>query len=268
MGSISCEDLEEGVRRIAVARPEARNAITPSVRDELAMAIDHATQDHAVRAVILTAEGPNFSVGGDIDFLRSLDRPSLLAFHRDSLGLVRKLAAFPKPLVAAVRGACAGGSVGFALCADYLVISGTAFFGIQFMRIGLTPDMGVVYLLKQRLGRQAYRMILDDQLIRAKEAKEIGLCDLLVDDASLEIETLALAKRLAKMAPLAFRQTKWLMSRANGDFDRYLDEEMSAAADCFGSAEFTEGMRAFLEKRTPRFDQTSLPAAPGHAETA
>ncbi len=216
-------------------------------------ALDDAAADPDVRAVVLTGNGPHFSAGGDIAFLQGLDRPAALAFHRDTLALVRKLASFPKPLVASVRGACAGGSVGFVLCADYLLCSRTAFFGIQFLRIGLTPDMGTTFLLRQRLGRRAYRLILDDRLVRAEEAQEIGLCDVLVDDDALEAESLALAARLGALAPRAFRQTKWLARRLEGEFDRYLDDEMTAAAECLGGDEFVEGTQAFLQKRPPRF---------------
>ena len=253
MSTTRTERLEAGVHRILIDRPDARNAITSAVRDELAAALDGAAADRDVRAVILTGTGPHFSAGGDIAFLQGLDRPGLLAFHRNTLTLVRKLASFPKPLVAAVRGACAGGSVGFALCADYLVASRTAFFGVQFLRIGLTPDMGTAFLLRQRLGGRAYRLILDDRLVRAEEARDIGLCDALVDDDALETEALALGVRLAALAPRAFWQTKWLTRRLEGEFDRYLDDEMTAAAECLGGDEFVEGTRAFLEKRVPRF---------------
>ncbi len=253
MAATQTERLDAGVQRIAIDRPGARNAVNLAVRDELMAALDAAAADLEVRAVVLTGNGAHFSAGGDIAFLQGLDRASGLAFHRDTLALVRRLAAFPKPLVAAVRGACAGGSVGFALCADTLLCSRTAFFSVQFMRIGLTPDMGTGWLLRQRLGRRAYRMILDDRPVRAEEAHAIGLCDALVEDDALEAESLALAARLGALAPRAFRQTKWLTRRTEGDFDRYLNDEMTAAAECLGSDEFVEGTQAFLQKRPPRF---------------
>ena len=168
--------------------------------------------------------------------------------------MVRKLAGFPKPMVASVRGACAGGSVGFALCADYLVASRTAYFGIQFMRIGLTPDMGALYFLHQRLGKRAHQLILEDRLVRAEEAAQVGLCDKLVEDNALDSECIALATHLAALAPKAFRQTKWLFRRTEGEFERFLNDEMTAAAQCLGSSEFVEGTRAFFEKRAPQFD--------------
>jgi enoyl-CoA hydratase/carnithine racemase len=250
---IRTEDLNFGVRRIVIARPQARNAIDDEVRRRLEEELDRAIANSSVRAVILAGEGAHFSVGGDIKFLRTLDRAGFIAFHRGALALVRKLAGFPKPLIASVRGACAGGSVGFALCADYLVASRTAYFGIQFMRIGLTPDMGVLYLLHQRLGKGARRLILDDRLVRAEEAASLGLCDKLVEDDALESECLELASRLGALAPKAFRQTKWLFRRTEGEFENFLNDEMTAAADCLGSSEFIEGTRAFFEKRAPRF---------------
>jgi len=252
--SVRTEDLDFGVRRIVIARPQARNAINDEVRRGLEQALDRAVDDRGVRAVILAGEGADFSVGGDITFLQRLDRADLLAFHRDALALVRKLAGFTKPLVASVRGACAGGSVGFALCADYLVASRTAHFGVQFMRIGLTPDMATLYFLHQRLGKRAQQLVLDDRLVRAEEAAALGLCDKLVEDDALDGECIALATRLAALAPKAFRQTKWLFRRTEGEFERFLNDEMTAAADCLGSSEFVEGTRAFFEKQAPQFD--------------
>jgi enoyl-CoA hydratase/carnithine racemase len=250
---VRTEDLDFGVRRIVIARPQARNAIDDEVRRWLERELDCAVADSGVRAVILAGEGAHFSAGGDITFLQTLDRAGFLAFHRDALALVRKLANFPKPLIASVRGACAGGGVGFALCADYLVASRTAYFGVQFMRIGLTPDMGVLYFLRQRLGNGARRLILDDRLVRAEEAAALGLCDRLVEDDALDGACVELATRLGALAPKAFRQTKWLYRRTEGEFESFLNDEMTAAADCLGSPEFIEGTRAFFEKRAPRF---------------
>jgi enoyl-CoA hydratase/carnithine racemase len=250
---VRMEDLDFGVRRIVIARPQARNAIDDDVRRRLEREIDCAAADSAVRAVILAGEGAHFSVGGDITFLQTLDRAGFLAFHRDALALVRKLANFPKPMIASVRGACAGGGVGFALCADYLVASRTTYFGVQFMRIGLTPDMGALYFLRQRLGNGARRLILDDRLVRAEEAAALGLCDRLVEDDALDGACVELATRLGALAPKAFRQTKWLYRRTEGEFESFLNNEMTAAADCLGSPEFIEGTRAFFEKRAPRF---------------
>jgi len=252
--AVRTEDLGFGVWRIVIARPQARNAIDDEVHRGLEQALDRAVADRSVRAVILAGEGAHFSAGGDITFLQRLDRAGFLAFHRDTLSLVRKLAGFPKPLVASVRGACAGGSVGFALCADYLVASRTAYFGVQFMRIGLTPDMGTLYFLHQRLGKRAHQLVLDDRLVGAEEAAALGLCDKLVEDDALDTESTALAIRLAALAPKAFRQTKWLFRRTEGEFERFLNDEMTAAADCLGSSEFIEGTRAFFEKRAPQFD--------------
>lgn len=252
--AVRADDLDSGVRRIVIARPQARNAIDDEVRRGLEQALDRAAADRGVRAVILAGEGAHFSAGGDIIFLQQLDRAGFMAFHRDALALVRQLASFPKPVIASVRGACAGGGVGFALCADYLLASRTAYFGIQFMRIGLTPDMGTLYFLYQRLGKRAHQLILDDRLVRAEEAAVLGLCDKLVEDDALDNESIALAVRLAGLAPKAFRQTKWLSRRTEGEFERFLNDEMTAAADCLGSPEFVEGTRAFFEKRAPQFD--------------
>ena len=155
-------------------------------------------------------------------------------------------------MVASVGKRC-GRERGICALRRYLVASRTAYFGIQLMRIGLTPDMGALYFLHQRLGK-GHTSDLEDRLVRAEEAAQVGLCDKLVEDNALDSECIALATHLAALAPKAFRQTKWLFRRTEGEFERFLNDEMTAAAQCLGSSEFVEGTRAFFEKRSPQFD--------------
>jgi enoyl-CoA hydratase/carnithine racemase len=254
METIKVERRDGGVLRIALDRPQVLNAIDRTMRLELEDALKDAIADPSVRSIVLASEGPHFSAGGDIGFMQGMDADAIRSYHRDILGFVRLLAGSPKPTVALVRGACAGGAVGFAMCCDYLIASTTAYFSLQFMRIGLVPDMGALYFLAQRVGAQKMRrIILEDRIVRADEADELGLCDKLIDDALLDTDGLAIAQRLGELAPQAFRQTKWLIRRTEGDFERFLDDELTAANPCVGGPEFIEGSAAFFEKRKPRF---------------
>ena len=248
-------DHPGGVRRISLSRPAARNAIDAEMCRALQAAFEAASRDKAVRAVILAADGPHFSVGGDLGFFGTLDRPGLLAFHREALKVVRLLATFPKPIVAAVQGACAGGGVGFVLCCDHVIAAKGANFSVPFLKIGLTPDMGIGFLLRDRLGGgSARRIILEGRPVDAAEASAIGLIDALADDeVALAAESLGTAARLAALPPNAVAQTKRLMRCAGSDFERFLDEELKAGEACLGSEEYEEGLRAFAEKRPPRF---------------
>ncbi|MBP7337904.1 MAG: enoyl-CoA hydratase/isomerase family protein [Niveispirillum sp.] len=230
------------------------NAIDGVMRREFEEAVAAATADPDVRAIIITGEGPHFSAGGDIPFLKGMSTAEIHEYHRAALGLVRAIALCPKPTIAAVRGACAGGAFGFALCCDYLLASRTAFFSAQFLRIGLVADMGIGYFLTHRVGaHKARKLLLDNRVVRAEEAEALGLCDALHAEDSLDAETLHLARRLAELPPRAVRQTKWLMRQAEGSLTRFFDAEMNAAAECLGSQEFIEGTTAFFEKRPPRF---------------
>ncbi|MCZ4341989.1 enoyl-CoA hydratase-related protein [Sphingomonadaceae bacterium G21617-S1] len=254
MEAMTSDRVEGGVQRIAMARPHAMNAIDLAMRHEFEAAMLAATADPDVRTIIVTGQGTHFSAGGDIPFLQSMNAAQFKEYHRDVLGLVRAIALCPKPTIASVRGACAGGGFGFALGCDYLLASQTAYFSAQFLRIGLVADMGTGYFLAHRLGgHKARKLLLDNRIVKAEEAATIGLCDELHADETLDGETLRLARRLAELPPRAVRQTKWLMRQAEGSFERFLDAEMTAGAECLGGEEFIEGTNAFFEKRAPRF---------------
>lgn len=254
MEVLKSERLEGGVQRVSINRPQSMNAIDGEVERLFKAAMASASDDPGVRAVIITGEGPHFSAGGDLPFLQSMGAEELRGYHRGALALVRAIALCPKPTIASVRGACAGGAFGFALACDYLLASETAYFSAQFLRIGLVPDMGVVYFAAHRIGgHRARKFLLDNKTVKAEEAAAIGLCDTLHADDALDEETLRLASRLALLPPRAVRQTKWLTREAEGNFKLFLGSEIEAVADCLGGEEFLEGTAAFFEKRSPRF---------------
>jgi len=254
MEALRSERLESGVQRIALNRPQVMNAIDGEMERSFKAAMVSAADDRDVRAVIITGEGPHFSAGGDLPFLQSMSAQDLRDYHRGALELVRAIALCPKPTIASVRGACAGGAFGFALGCDYLLASQTAYFSAQFLRIGLVPDMGVAYFAAHRLGgHKARKFLLDNRTVKAEEAAAIGLCDELHADEALDTETLRVASRLAALPPRAVRQTKWLTREAEGSLKRFLGSEIEAVADGLGGEEFIEGTAAFFEKRLPRF---------------
>lgn len=254
MANVEIEQLDGRVARITLSRPEAMNAIDRAMQDELEAAMQSALKETAIRAIVLTGAGKHFSAGGDIGFLRKIDATSQPRYSQQLIEFVKLLAGSPKPVVAAVSGACAGGSVGFALACDYVVASHSARFVVPFLKIGLPPDMGVGYLLAQRVGlQQARRLVFDGRVVEASEAIEMGLIDTLVTDDELQEEALILARRLALLPPLAFAATKRLMGQCGGDLDAFLVNEVAATRNCSGSSEFVEGTAAFLEKREPFF---------------
>ncbi|WP_176595041.1 MULTISPECIES: enoyl-CoA hydratase/isomerase family protein [Sphingobium] len=247
-----------GVRRIALNRPESLNAIDEETRAGLQQALEDALADDGIKSIILTGMGANFSAGGDIRYMRQLEADAFTAFHGRLLHLCRIIGGADKPIVGAVRGACAGGAMGLALACDQLLASTTTRFLIPFMRIGLTPDMALPYWLARRVGPQTARhIVLQDEPVLAERALTLGMCDQLSDDAALEEMAVNLASRLADRAPLALRQTRSLLRDCTLPFEDYLEAERIAASTCLGSPEFHEGVAAFLEKRRPLWPQSN-----------
>lgn len=251
---VRIERRAEAVSAVVLTRPERMNALHGPSITALGKAFAALAADTGTRAMILTGDGPHFSAGGDLDWMLSCDDAARHEYHKDVVASVRALTTFPKPVVAVVRGACAGGAVGFALGADYVLAGRDAFFSVQFLRVGLVPDCGLTTLLARRVGLQrAKRLALDDRRIDAAEAATLGLIDTLVDSAVLDAEATMLATQLACLPRQAFAGTKWLFERTAGSLDPLLDDERTAQAKCFRSGEFKEGVAAFLARRVPKF---------------
>lgn len=251
---VRVERAAPDIARIVLDRAGARNAIDLALRDALLAALCDVMASSDVRAVILTGAGGHFSAGGDIGWMQTMTGEAFLAYHRETLAIVRLLAAAPKPLVAAVEGACAGGGAGFALAADHVVMGHGARFAVPFLRIGLVPDMGAAWLLARRAGWQrARRLVYEARVIGGLEAERLGIADESVADAQVQAQALAHASALARLPPHAFARNKWLFNRTGGDFDTFLEAELAAQAPCLTGAEFAEGCASFLAKRAPQF---------------
>lgn len=245
------------VRRITLDRPEILNAINDTMRAQLHEEVARALSDKRVRVIILDGAGANFSAGGDIRFMQTLDRDALIAFHGRLLDLCRLIGSAEKPVVAAVRGVCAGGALGIALACDQLVATASTHFLIPFLRIGLTPDMILPYWLARRTGPQVARnIILQGEPVQADRALALGLCDRVCEEGELERVSLAAANHLAGLAPKALTQTRRLLAHSSAPFDEYLELERAAVGVCLGGPEFREGVAAFFEKRPPVWPQS------------
>ncbi|HKU99968.1 MAG TPA: enoyl-CoA hydratase-related protein, partial [Vineibacter sp.] len=145
------------VARIAINRPERRNALNPTLREKLADTVTQLTADPSVRAIVLTGTGGHFCAGGDLDSLSALPKEDVGALLARGHRLLRTIMEAGKPVVAAVEGAAAGGGAGLALAADPVVMGRGARFVLPFFRIGLVPDYGVVHALVRRAGIAATR---------------------------------------------------------------------------------------------------------------
>jgi 2-(1,2-epoxy-1,2-dihydrophenyl)acetyl-CoA isomerase len=248
----------DGVATLTLNRPEARNALDMTMRRELEAALTRLDADADVRVVVVRGAGEHFSSGGDVKLMR--DNQMTAAEGQSRVEAINRaiilLARFRTPTIAMVDGAAAGAGCNIALACDIVVASDRARFGEMFARIGLIPDAGGTYFLPRRIGlARAKEFVFTADIIDAREAERIGLINRVVPAADLERETLALARRIADGPPRVLAAAKALLDRAAGlDLESALQWEALTQGAMIASADHREGLRAFFEKRPPRFN--------------
>ncbi|MBE3552577.1 MAG: enoyl-CoA hydratase/isomerase family protein [Kyrpidia tusciae] len=249
-------EVNQGVAVITLNRPEVLNALTDQVLASLREALIRAEQDEGVRSVLLTGAGKGFCAGLD---LKSVD-PGMLGridmhVRRDFNPLILKMQQLPKPILAAVGGVAAGAGLSLALAADLRIASEDARFVSAFIRIGLVPDSGASYFLPRLIGvSRAMELALTGESLDAEKALQAGLVNRVVPREQLEEASLAWAQQLAEGPTYAMALTKKMIYEgAAGSLAEALDREATYQGWAAGSADFTEGVQAFLEKRKARF---------------
>lgn len=251
--------IAEGVAHLRLSRPDARNAIDPRWVREFDAAIDAAGRAPGVRAVLISAAGAAFSVGGDLrHFAGRLDRlPDELGtmiggYH----AALTRLATLPVPVVCAVQGAAAGGGLGLLWCADTVLAADDARLAAGFAALGLSGDGGSSWFLPRLVGMpRAREMILENRVLSAAEALEWGLVSRVVPLDRLEGEALGTAARIAAGPTVAYGEMRRLLLRSFAvDLPDQLDAERQAIMRCGATADAREGIAAFLERRPPSFE--------------
>lgn len=248
---------------ITLNRPEARNALNPEMFQELSSAIQ-GCRDPDMRAVIITGSGGSFCAGADVkDFVNQLENsgPEGLhqhlkhladAFHRHVIIPIRQL---DKPVIASIDGVAAGGGLSLALACDLRVASDSARFLMAYGNIGATADGGSTYLLPRLIGTaRAMELYLSDQPIGAQRALDLGLLNQVFPTAELERSTLEFAARLAQGPTVAYGRVKALFDSSwDASLAGQLDAETEYISNITMTDDFQEGIKAFAEKRSPRF---------------
>jgi enoyl-CoA hydratase/carnithine racemase len=251
---------EEGIATLTMNRPERLNALGDTLRDDLHHAIVRASDNPAVRVIILTGAGRGFCSGGDVKAMhdakeRDQGRPLFekVAPGRDKTILAMRDA--PKPLIAAVNGAAAGAGMNLALACDMRIAATTAKFGETFVKRGLHVDWGGTYFLPRLVGMaKACELIFTGDLIDAEEALAMGLVSNVVPPEELMPTVRQLARKIALGPPLAIRLAKRALYRSqDSDLRSALEFETYAQNICSETEDAREGIRAFVEKRSPRF---------------
>ncbi len=253
------ETREGVVVTLTLNRPERLNALNVELGAALVAALARAADDPEVRVVVLTGAGKAFCSGGDLGLIRDArDRGAgreLEPLLRAGAQVVVHMRTMPKPVLAAVNGAAAGAGMNVALACDIRIASDQAVFGQNFARVGLFPDYGGTWLLPRLVGpARAAEMFYTGEMIDAREAERIGAVNRVVPHEELAAQAHALAERLAAAPPLAVRAIKQLLFGADrAELERALEFEVKTQMQCFLSEDCGEGIRAFFEKRAPRF---------------
>jgi 2-(1,2-epoxy-1,2-dihydrophenyl)acetyl-CoA isomerase len=259
MGDTVLLDVQAGVARITLNRPDKLNSFTRAMHADLRAAMDRVEHDAAIRAVVLTGAGRGFCAGQDLADLsfepgNMTDLGSLI--DADFNPLVRRLQSLPKPVVARVQGIAAGAGANLALACDLVVAARSAYFLQAFVNIGLVPDSGGTWFLPHRVGvaRALGLAMLGDKL-PAEKAEQWGLILRCVDDDKLDADIDTLAARLATMPTRALAAIKASIRAAlTQGLDAQLDLERDLQTQLGASYDYAEGVRAFLGKRAPKFE--------------
>jgi 2-(1,2-epoxy-1,2-dihydrophenyl)acetyl-CoA isomerase len=249
----------DGVATITLARPDKLNAISAAMHADLRAALDAAEQDTGVRCLVVTGEGRAFSSGQDLTEERLPGPDGKIDFggrlDRDYNPLVLRLHGYPKVTLAALNGPAVGAAANIALACDVIVAARSAFLQQAFAKIALVPDSGGTWILPRIVGpKLALALMLTADQVSALDAQRMGLVYQVHDDAAFGGEVAALAKRLAAGPAQTFRLIKdAVRASQHNKLEAQLDLERDLQRVAGASADFSEGVAAFREKRPPRF---------------
>lgn len=252
-------NLTDGVATVTLNRPEVLNAFSTPMQRELAAVIARLADDSAVRAVVLTGAGRAFCAGGDIGEMEGAADPTPLAsrnkLHRMLTSVLMPLVRLEKPVIAAVNGVAVGAGMNLALAADITLVAEQARFSQAFVKVGLVPDTGGLYLLTRLIGlNRAKELCFTGRMLDAREALDLGLVNQVVSADELMPAAHALAQELARGATAAIGLTKSLLNVApTATLEEMAEFESYALAVALSTEDHREGIRAFREKRAPQF---------------
>lgn len=243
---------------LTLNRPDKRNAISYALIDEILCALKEIQNSATAHVLILTGAGRAFCSGMDLDNLRSIitgrSEEESLGDSRTMARMFRTLYEFPKVTIAAVNGPAIAGGCGLATLCDFTLASSEAKFGYSEVRIGFIPAIVSAFLLRQVGEKQARDLLLTGRIISADEAFRLGLVNEVVAPDHLARRTRELANSLLENSPASLLATKQLLRcYAAPEMDRQIAVAVVENAHIRATADFREGVTAFLEKRKPRW---------------
>ncbi|MDF1486917.1 enoyl-CoA hydratase/isomerase family protein [Tessaracoccus caeni] len=251
-------DVDDQIARVTLNSPDRMNAVGLEMARELREVFGRLAADPDVRVVVLNGEGRAFCAGGDVaSFGDALDRDSgelgeLVEVLAEVSVMLRTM---PQPVISSVHRSVAGAGMGLALHADFCLAAEGTFFVTAFGGVGLAGDTGVAYVVARRLGHvKAAELLMTGRVLSADEAAGVGLITRVVPAEQLEEATRELAERLKagpRGAYAAMKRQIW--AAEYGGYEAFLAVERETQVACGSSAEFGEGVRAFMERRRPDF---------------
>ena len=247
---------EAGVTTLRLNRPDVFNSVHKPLALALQEQLRKCQADEAVRAVVLTGTGRAFCAGQDLAEITSPDSPDvaeIVAKHYNPIvQLIRDL---EKPVIAAVNGVAAGAGANIALACDIVVAKESASFIQAFSKIGLIPDSGGTYFLPRLVGQQrASALMMTGDKVSAAEAVQMGMIYKIFADDVFDLEVMNLARKMAAMPTKGLAYTKQLLNQTfNNDVAGQLRAEGDLQLQAGQTADYREGVAAFMEKRKPTF---------------
>ncbi len=248
-------ERDGAVAVLTINRPEKRNAMSAAMWAALPQVLGKLAEDRAVRVLVVTGAGPSFCAGADIGDLMNGDDPAdpMADVRRHNLAAQAALRSFPHPTVAAIRGHCIGGGVELATACDLRLSDATGLFGVTPAKVGIVYAPASTKSLLDLVGPATTKYLLfSGELIDAPTALQVGLVDRLLPPADLDGEVRRLADVLASRSALSQRATKEIVGALSAG-DSGQAEAARWYRETIASGELAEGVRAFAERRAPRF---------------
>ncbi len=246
---------EGGICIVKINNPQSMNALNSEVLAELDTVFASLEKDSQTSAVILTGEGRAFVAGADISQMSTMNAAEGKAFGVQGSKVFRRIELLPKPVIAAINGFALGGGCELALACDIRIASSKAKIGQPEVGLGITPGFSGTQRLPRIVGEgRAKEIIYTAKAITADEAYRIGLVNKVVEPEELMDAAMAMAKTIAKNAPIAIALSKEAIGRGmQTDIDSAIAIENSLFGLCFSTQDQKEGMKAFFEKRPPEW---------------
>jgi enoyl-CoA hydratase len=240
---------------ITLNRPQVLNAITPALIRSLRTAAEDALADDKVRALVLTGAGRGFCAGADIRVLDNATLEHFRMFLTELTAVWSFIRTFPQPTIAAINGVAVGAGFELILVCDFRLAATTARLGSAEVRINQPMTNGSTYLLPRLIGEaKAKELAMTGDILDAAEAERFGLVNTVVEPEALQRTVDELVQKLASRGPMAVSQVKQGFARNRDvDLESAILLENEAATACFVSEDQKEGLRAFLEKREPKW---------------